>query len=184
MFCWLYRLIISNAADTGSELSHATQRHIDNCANCREFRQICLSLGEGLKREAAQRGAGDELPADLVRRVLAAAPAKSAETFTLPIRWTRPALAAACIVVAALIAVFSLTWGPDEAPPAEPPRIDGLYGLIDDGHLRLRRTWTGLVDKPLTEEIENLTRGTESAVRFLVACVAVDPTNTANRLPN
>jgi len=183
--------MISSAVDAGNELSAATQRHIDNCSDCEGFRQMCLSLGEGLRREATRRDAGDELPADFGPRVLATMPARGAGGFALPIspmgtlrRWVRPALAVACIACAALIGVLFLTYSPTKPPTPDSARIDGLYELMDDGHLRLRRTWAGLVRKPLASEIENLTQDTESAVRFLVACVAVDPTNAADELPN
>lgn len=176
MFCWLYRFMISGALDAGGELSAATQRHIENCGGCRGFHQMCLSLGEGLRREAARRDGDDELSADFGRRVLAAVSATRhgrAERFALPIRWWRPALAAACIAVAALIGVLFLTSSPNEPPVAVPARIDGLYKLMGDGH---PTAWAGFVERPLADEIENLTQNTESAARFLVACVRVDPT--------
>jgi len=37
--------------------------------------------------------------------------------------------------------------------------------------------WSGLVEKPLEDEMEKLQEDTESAVRFLVTCVAVDVTS-------
>lgn len=184
MFCWLYRFMISNALDAGNKLSAATQKHIENCADCQGFRQMCLSLGEGLRHEAARRSGDEELPADFGRQVLAAVSTRGAETFKLTVKWARPALAAACIAVAVLIGVLFMSLSPNEHPVAEPARMDGLYNLMGDGHLRLRRTWAGLVEKPLAGEIENLAEGTESAVRFLVACVAVNPANAGTELPN
>jgi hypothetical protein len=38
--------------------------------------------------------------------------------------------------------------------------------------------------EPLSDEIDNLAEGTESAVRFLIACVTVRPTNIDYELPN
>ncbi|MBN2269666.1 MAG: hypothetical protein JXN61_03575 [Sedimentisphaerales bacterium] len=176
MLCWLYKFMISNAVDAGDQLSPATQRHIENCPHCRGFHQVCLSLGEGLSREAAENSGDDELLADFGRRVLTATTVARhgrAERFALPIRWRRPALAAACIAVAALIGVQFMTSSPNEPPVAVPARIDGLYKLMGDGH---PTAWAGFVEKPLAEEIENLTQNTESAARFLVACVKVQPT--------
>lgn len=178
MFCWLYRFMISTAADADNRLSARTKRHLGNCAYCQGFHEMCLSLGEGLRSEAAHRDADDELPAQFGRRVLEAVPERGAPTYKLPIRWARPALAAACIAVAALIGVFFLR---NEPPVVERARTDGLYNLMGNGH---PAAWARLVDKPLAGEIENLADGTESAVRFLVACVAVNPTNAGNELPN
>ena len=184
MFCWLYRFMISSAVDADNRLSAGTRRHIENCAHCQGFHEMCLSLGEGLRCEAPRSGADEELPAQLRRRVLARLrriPARDAPTYKLPIRWARPAVAAACIAVVAVIGALFLNFGPNEPPVAERARIDGLYNLMGDGH---PAAWAGLVDKPLADEIENLAEGTESAVRFLVACVAVNPTNAGNELPN
>ena len=69
----------------------------------------------------------------------------------------------------------------NDPAPVEPPQISGVYRLIDDGH---PAAWAGLVEKPLSDEIDNLAEETESAVRFLVACVAVNPTNISYELPN
>jgi len=181
MFCWLYRFMISSAVDADNRLSTGTQRHIENCAHCQGFHEMCLSLGQGLRSEAARRGADEELPARFGRRVLAAVPARAAETYKLPIRRSRTVIAAACIAVAVLLGTLFLTLSQNESPPTEPARIDGLYNLMGDGH---PAAWAGLVDKPLAGELENLAEGTESAVRFLVACVAVNPTNAGNELPN
>jgi len=180
MFCWLYRFMISNAVDGDNRLSERMQRHIRRCAGCRGFHEMCLSLGKGLSREADRQGADDELPADFGRRVLAAASAQSAETYKLSIWRSRPVIAAACIAVAALLGTLFLTLNQNEPPAPEPQRLGGIYNLIDED---LPKAWAGFVKKPLTDEIENLTEGTESAVRFLVACVTVNPTNAGNELP-
>ena len=179
MFCWYFRFMISSAADVGGRLPAAAQRHIHNCTDCQAFHGTCVSLGEALSRESASLD--DELPAEFGRRVLAAVPAQGADIYKLPIRWLRPALAAACIAVAVLLGTLLLTLTQDEPIVVERGRFDGIYRLIDED---LPASWAGFVEKPLTDEIENLTEGTESAVRFLVACVAVNPTNSGYELPN
>ena len=42
----------------------------------------------------------------------------------------------------------------------------------------LAGAWSGFVERPLAGELENLENDTESAVRFLVTCVAVNITGT------
>ena len=39
----------------------------------------------------------------------------------------------------------------------------------------LEATWAGFVEEPLAEEIRSLADDTESAIRFVVACIYVDP---------
>lgn len=183
MFCWIFRLMISSAVDGDAEFSAITRRHIRRCASCSQFHEMSLSMGEALRREAASM-ADDELPAQFGRRVLVRLrrmPARGGKKYKLPVRWSRPVVAAACVAIALLLGVFFLALPQDEPPTPEPGRILGLYKLMDDGH---PTAWAGLVEKPLTDEIENLAEGTESAVRFLVACVAVDPTKAGSGMPN
>jgi hypothetical protein len=39
----------------------------------------------------------------------------------------------------------------------------------------LEATWVGLVEEPLSGEMKSLTNDTESVIRFLVACIDIDP---------
>ncbi|MCK4293111.1 MAG: hypothetical protein KAY65_07925 [Planctomycetes bacterium] len=179
MFCWFFRFMISNAADGDGGLSGGTERHIRRCANCREFYEACLSLGEGLRREGAV--VNDEFSRRLSERVLAAVPGRRANTYKLTFKW-RPIVVAACVAVIASMGVLFLTRrenGPDSNQYENGREI--IYSLVGEDFLE---TWPKLVEGPLPGEIENLAADTESAVRFLVACVAVDPTQTKNELPN
>jgi len=132
----------------------------------------------GLKKEAA--ALDNELPGSLRRRILTAATARTSGKYRLPIN-LRSAIAAACIAIAVLIGALLLTLPENRPLPPDPPQIAGLHRVVDP---KLPAAWAGFVQKPLTDEIENITHDTESAVRFLVACVAVDPTATQRELPN
>jgi len=44
--------------------------------------------------------------------------------------------------------------------------------------LNLPKSWPRLIETPLASEFKNIMYDTESAVRFLIACVAVDIANT------
>ncbi|NIP26715.1 MAG: hypothetical protein GWN67_15535 [Phycisphaerae bacterium] len=48
----------------------------------------------------------------------------------------------------------------------------------------LPTSWPRVIDEPLASEFQNLASDTESAVRFLVACVAVDIADTKRRSVN
>jgi hypothetical protein len=179
MFCWFFRLMISHAADGNSSLSAITQKHVSRCAGCREFHEACLSLGEGLRREAP--GLDEEFSSRLHERIASAVPGQRPETYKLVIKW-RPVIAAACVAVLASIGILLLTRSekvPDSNRYAEGKKI--IYELVGE---ELLEAWPESVGSPLADEVENLTRDTESAVRFLVACVAVDPTETGNESIN
>ena len=179
MFCWFFRLMISNAVDADNGLSGRTERHTRRCANCREFYEACLSLGKGLRRERAV--VNDEFSRRLSERVLAAVPGRRANTYKLTFKW-RPIVAAACVAVIASMGILFLTRrenGPDSDQYEKGREI--IYSLVGEDFLG---AWPKLVEGPLPSEIENLAGDTESAVRFLVACVAVDPTKGRNELPN
>ena len=181
MFCWFFRLLISNAADADSGLSGRTERHIRRCASCREFYEACLSLGEALRREAAV--SKDEFAGRLSERVLTAVPGRRAKTYKLTIKW-RPVMAAACVavIVIASVGVLFLTHSKNR-PDTNQYQAGGeiIHDLVAEDFLG---AWPTLVEGPLPGEIENLTSDAVSAVRFLVACVAVNPTEGRNELPN
>lgn len=172
MFCWLYKIIVSNSMDAGSALSERTKKHIRRCADCRSFYEAYMSMGDALRRRAADFD--ERLPSNFARRVFDAAAAPDRQTLELPVRRLRPVLAAACVVLVASLAAFLLTIDREDPEIVEPPRMH-ISRLLDEGR---PAAWAGFVNKPLSEEIENLTNGTESAVRFLVACVAVNPAKT------
>jgi len=179
MFCWFYKLMISNAVDGAGGLSAAARRHIRRCTTCREFHQSCLSLGEGLRREATILNS--QLSTRLGKRVMAAVSDQSAETYKLPANW-RPVVAAASIALAVLVGALFLASRQTEPPAPEPRRVTEIPSLTR--YEIPTAAWAGLVERPLAGEFKNLADNTESAVRFLVACVAVDPTSAANKLPN
>jgi len=179
MFCWFYKLMISNAVDGAGGLSVAARRHIRRCTTCREFHQTCLSLGEGLRREVPIRN--DQLSTRLGKRVMAVISDQSAETYKLPANW-RPVIAAASIAVAVLVGALFLAPPQTEPPAPEPRRVTEIPSLTR--YEIPTAAWAGLVERPLAGEVKNLADDTESAVRFLVACVAVDPTRATNKLPN
>ncbi len=179
MFCWLYRLMISNAVDGAGGLSAGTRRHIRRCTSCREFHQACLSLGEGLRREAPILNG--QSSTRLGKRVMSAISDQGAGTYMLRANW-RPVIAAASIAVAVLVGALFLTLRRTEPPAPGPVRFVEIPNLT--AYEIPTAAWAGLVEKPLAGEFKNLADDTESAVRFLVACVAVDPTRAANKLPN
>lgn len=170
MFCWLSKLQISNAADTDDRLSERTQRHIRRCPSCREFHQACLSLGEGLEREAAMPN--DEFAERLSSRVRAAVPSSSTQTYKLPVDWMRAA-AAASIGIALIVGAMFYALSPAEPPVSEPGPM--IAGISDFMGRETPAAWANRAEKPLADELENIASDTESAVRFLVTCVAVDP---------
>ena len=178
MFCWFFRMMISSAADSNKVLSERAQKHIQHCPACRRFRQMCLSLETGLKHEAA--ALDNKLPGPLRRRILTAATVRGANAPGITIS-LRPAIAAACVAVAVLLGALLLRPPENEPPTVNPPQFGGLHNLVD---AELPTVWAGYLQRPLTDEIENIADDTESAVRFLVACVAVDPTSAQRKLPN
>ena len=179
MFCWLFKFLISNTMDAGNELSERAKKHIRRCADCRSFYETHLSLGDALRRRAADFD--EHLPAHFARRVFDAASPEAGPTLRLPVRRFRPVLAAACILIVASLAAVLLTVG-HEDPKIDPPDISlDIPSIMNDGR---PAAWAGLVKKPLSDELENVTNGTESAVRFLVACVAVNPAKTNYKITN
>lgn len=184
MFCWLFRFLISNSMDQSSRISEVAQRHASHCAGCRRFYEACVSLGEGLEREAASHGSRRTAPGRLSRRVLQATLNKPAGTQKVGIR-LRPVIAAACLAAVLAAGVLYVAFDRRSRARQYERAVTGVQELValarmgdgqrpDAGPSSARGGLSGLLEGPLQGEVRNLTHGTESAVRFLVACVAVD----------
>ena len=181
MFCCFFRLLISNAADADASLSARTQRHVNRCRRCREFHTVCMSLGDGLRREAAVLN-GDLRP-QLTKRILAAVPRQHGKTKRLPVNW-RPMIAAASLAVIASATIAVLSLMPHRNGPNADRYIEATQMIQSLRAGQLLDTWPKLIKGPLPREIENVASDTTQAVRFLVACVDVSPTEIAQELPN
>lgn len=177
MFCWFFRFMISRAADGNTNVSEATRRHIRHCADCREFYDTCLSLGEGLTREAAI--SNQEVSEQLSARVLKGMSCRRTEVHKVEIKlWI--AAAAACVALIVLIGALFLVARRDERDNVQPGQtqmavaIQQLRAVYEQVGQDIPITWPEVIEEPLATEFKSLVDDTESAVRFLVACVAVD----------
>jgi len=180
MFCWFFRLMISHTVDADTQPSPITEKHIRHCTSCREFHQTCQSLAEGLRQEAA-------ISNDNVwfsGRILTVVTCRRSHTYKVGMKlWT--AAAVACVALIVLIGALLLVTqrkGRDNAQSSQTQMVDAiqelrtLYRQVGKDLPIIR---PGTIEKPLANEFKSLTNDTQSAVRFLVACVAVDIPGTA-----
>lgn len=185
MFCWIFKWMISNAADRNSELSDAAKGHICHCGRCRQFYETCLTLAEQLKHRAAIRHT--KFGERLSKRVLEVVSCQQRNDGLARLR-ARPVVAAACaasIVLAAGLFLVGRRGGQETGQKngriESSAAMQGLFfteklagvDLMEKG---FPAEWSGLVEKPLTDEIDNITNDTKSTLQFLflVACVPVD----------
>ena len=163
MPCWFYRFMMSHAADSDREPGGRTKRHIAGCAACRSFYEGWEKVRRDLQAEAAALKQAPRHVTEQIARVLAE-PRRRKAPISAGLK-----LAAACVAVATLIGIVTLMRTDRPAPPADRqvPTVN-LTGAD-------LKTWTRLVERPLTSELENLASDTESGVRFVVACLDVSP---------
>lgn len=163
--------------DGNGKLPRAAERHIRHCAPCREFHNDCLSLAYGLRTEAMV--SKDQVSKRLTRHILTAI--QHQRTGIQPTRFKLwPLAAAAC--VALIVLVGALFWakhhkGQNVGAAEYSPIIAGIADLAEGN---FARPWSQLIEKPLASELQNLQNDTQSAVRFLVTCVAVNVTTPEN----
>jgi len=177
MFCSYFKWKISAAMDSGGRLSRAVEKHIRRCADCREFYNGCVSLAYGLRSEAAV--SDGRIPPRLNERILMAVPYRRAGTQKIAVRlW--PVAVAACVALVVLLAVLFVSKRQEgrTAGEGDMPTPIQVVGDLMKGDFT--GTWSRLIEKPLGGELQNLENNTESAVRFLVACVTVNVTITKN----
>ena len=93
-------------------------------------------------------------------------------------------VAAACVALIVLTGVLFLAVrrnGQDTNPSGRVEPVAALRALVGEN---FPAGWPKLIEEPLAGELNNLADDTESALRFLVACVAVDITDTENKSMN
>ena len=187
MVCWLFRLMISHTADNDNQPSGTIQEHMCNCADCREFYKTCQSLGERLTREALI--SNSRTSSRLNEHILKAIPSQRIETHKVRMKLWIPATAA-CIALFVLVGASLMVMKPNDQNniPSNPAQmtvaIQELRSVYEQVGQDLPITWPQVIEEPLANEFQNLTNDTESAVRFLVACVAVDIADTRGRPMN
>ena len=174
MFCWFFKLRISEAMDGDGVLSRAAEKHIRHCANCREFHSRCVSLADGLRSEAAV--SNEETSRHLSTRILRAIQYRQAEVQKIGVR-LRLAVAA-CIALTAIVVVLFLAKHHNNQVSGPANSGTEIQAIRNLGGGDFAGAWSGFVERPLAGELENLENDTESAVRFLVTCVAVNVTGT------
>jgi predicted anti-sigma-YlaC factor YlaD len=177
MLCWFFRFMISHTVDKDSRPSGITEKHIRHCADCRQFYKSCQSLGERLTLEAA--ASNDGISSRLSEHILMAIPGRRTEVKNAITKIWIPA-AAACVALVVLIGAFLLVGQRNGRDNVQPDRtqmavaIHELRSVYRQLGQELTITWPLAIEKPLASEFKSLTNDTQSAVRFLVACVNVD----------
>ena len=177
MFCWFFRFMISHTQDGDNPPSPIMEKHIRHCADCRRFYTTCQSLGERLTREAAI--SNKRLAGRLSERILSAMAGRRMEKQNAAVKlWIKAA--AACLALIVLIGAMLLVLKPNGKNNAQPSQeqmtvaIEQLRSIYRQVGRELPVTWPDVIEKPLANELESLTDDTQSALRFLVACVDVD----------
>ena len=161
MFCWFYKLMISNALDNDNQLSRQTKKHVRKCPDCQQFYETCSYLGQELGQQVGlpNKDYSERLNED----ILLSLSDKRPETIKSETLW-KPVLIAACLVVVFSIAIlFVAKYFEKPVPDTRIPDVEVLIAQLPDS-----------IESPLRIEFENLVSDTESAVRFLVTCVDVD----------
>jgi predicted anti-sigma-YlaC factor YlaD len=177
MLCWFFRLLISHTVDEDKQPSGITRKHMSGCEDCRQFYNTSLSLGEHLRHE--EEISNDRMSRWLSKRILRAILVRRTETHKVGMKlWT--VAAAACLVLIVLIGALLLVLQKDGRDNVETEKtqmavaIQELRTVYNNVGRDLPTTWPKVIEQPLTGELESLADDTESAVRFLVACVSVN----------
>ncbi|MGB2809227.1 MAG: hypothetical protein WBC22_15905 [Sedimentisphaerales bacterium] len=143
-------------------------------------------MGEQLTLQAS---ASTQMSGRLNDHILNAIPSRRTETHNVRMKlWIMAA--AACLALIVLIGASLLVLKPDGRNNVQPSQ-DQMTVAIQELRILYRQvgqdlpvTWPGVIEKPLANELESLTNDTQSAVRFLVACVAVDIADTKGKSLN
>ena len=175
MLCWFFRLMISDAADSDKDIGRLTRRHAARCAPCRQFYQSCHRVETGLRSEATHLGRARE---PLPPRIRTGLSNRRGQTVSL-----RAVAVAACIAIAGLAGIYRL----HVARPAQPPDMGWVSAPAVSDPVQEASAWAeahptdwvDLIKSPLATEMRNIAGDAESSIRFLVACLSVNPVDEA-----
>jgi hypothetical protein len=178
MFCWFFKFMISHVQDKGGSPSRITEKHILHCSDCRRFFNTCRSLNKRLTQEAAVLN--KRLPKRMSQHILSAINDQGTRIHKVRINFWMSA-AAACLALIVIVGALLLFARRDDgrnniqSPGSQMDvAIQELRKVYDQVGRDLPATWPQLIERPLAGEYEKLTNDTQSAVRFLAACVNVD----------
>jgi len=100
------------------------------------------------------------------------------------------AAAAACVALIIVTGASLIVMNRDDRKnvPPDPQQMTIAIQELRSVYWKVGRdlptTWPRVIEEPLASEFKSLTNDTQSAVRFLVACVAVDIADTKGRAVN
>jgi hypothetical protein len=183
MLCSLFRFMISHAADAGNQPGRVTARHLQTCSSCREFYNFCRQLDANLPAGAEVLNC--DVSAALHEKILHKIDKTDTETFKPHIQFW-PLAAAAVLVVFILLGGIYYFKSQQPAGPQinqDNPNLatipNELPGLVTNNTITILTGTNDMLENQLKEEFQNISDDTESAVRFLFACVNVDMAGTA-----
>jgi len=162
--------MISHAADKDEPLLGATRKHVRHCRQCSQFHNSFQALSKDLRKQV--HVFDRPLSAERTQAIQAAVRGGPAKTRSVTL-WWRPIAAAACIALITCASIFILARHRQNQEPRNPSTA-GVERVITQN---VPGAWSALIEKPLTDEMRNIVEDTETAARFLYACVAVDITN-------
>ncbi len=169
MFCWFYRLNISNSFDAEKPVMGITRKHLENCESCRHFYNVTNFMESALPAEAKllMRDISSEANAQIMQNIT--------EDKTTPVPFKlklRPIAVAAGIVYIFLISTFFLPSNPTvEEKDQFNETITGLTNIVnyDKGI-----AFAGIVQGPIQTELENIIGDVKSVAQFLFTCVNIN----------
>ena len=184
MFCWYYRWKLAQSLHSDKSLGRLPDRHVQGCDECRSFYEQQQEMSERLGRDAVL--STSELPESLKQEIMQAIvpgnPVPSRYTYSPAAKriWRR-ALAAACVglvLLGSLLLWLNRQETSDKPKPGDPPDMNPwtVVNNLTKEYVTEEDLsgWSGLIEKPMVEEWDTLKAEAESAVQFIVSCVAVD----------
>ncbi len=166
MFCWFYKLMISNTMDRDCRLPKMADNHIHRCTSCRDFYDICLSFEQGLSRQSVVLN--HKFSERINHRVVSATVKQTLLSQKARINW-KPILTAASVAMIISLLILSLVTYSNYKRKIRSSRE--LLIVVQNLGDNVKAKWSQPIEQSLAGELQNLVNDTESAVRFLVACV-------------
>ena len=169
MFCWFFKLTISHSYDVDKPIVGITKKHIDKCAECRQFYNVCRSLKKTLPEEAKMLE--QKYPSVSMEKIMQGTSESPAKSLTIRNKFRPIAIAAMIAFLFLLGVVFFPSESNDEKNDNYNKVVTEVVSMISFDRERIL---SELIEEPLDTELHNIIADAESAAYFLLSCVGAN----------
>ena len=180
MLCLFFRFLTTIALNAGKKPGPLLRGHLRACKKCRRLYEASGALNVRLRRETPTiHSAYQSYLTQKIVAKLPPSPASLPPGSSTPVNYLLPASAAALVLLLLGGWYFLKQEEPAKSPPIQDMTQISLYGMLSvedvmSGEIvqpDVFTEWPNWIHRPVTVEVEYLTKDAQRATNFLLACL-------------